>query len=92
MSREKREIVRRFVDYRGRRFNWSGMMAKLYRLYSLTLGSGDRLNTSSHSLSRSRSTLQPASGSPIIALFENTPPLTIPLRLSDSLAKTSAVA
>jgi hypothetical protein len=73
VKREKREIVRRFVDYRGRRFNWSGMMAELYRLYSLTLGSGDRLNISSPSLSRRRSPLQPASGSPLIALFENTP-------------------
>ena len=73
VKRVKREIVRRFVDYRGRRFNWSGMMAELYRLYSLTLGSGDRLNTSSPSLSRRRSPLQPASGSPIIALFESIP-------------------
>jgi hypothetical protein len=71
-EREKRD-VRRFVDYRGRRFNWSGMMAELYRLYSLTLESGDRLNTSSPSLSRRRSPLQPASGSPIIALFESIP-------------------
>jgi hypothetical protein len=34
VKRGKRELVRRFVDYRVRRFNWSGMMAELYRLYS----------------------------------------------------------
>ncbi len=34
VKREKRQIVRRFVDYRGRRFNWVGMMAELYRLYT----------------------------------------------------------
>jgi hypothetical protein len=33
VKREKREIVRRFVNYRERRFNWSGMMAELYHLY-----------------------------------------------------------
>ncbi len=33
VKREKRQIVRRFVDYRGRRFDWSGMMAELYSLY-----------------------------------------------------------
>jgi len=33
VKREKRQIVRRFVDYRRRKFNWSGMMAELYQLY-----------------------------------------------------------
>jgi len=34
VKRGKRELVRRFVDYRVRRFNWVGMMAELYRLYN----------------------------------------------------------
>jgi hypothetical protein len=34
VRREKRQIVKMFVDYRGRRFNWSNMMAELYRLYT----------------------------------------------------------
>ncbi len=33
VRREKRVIVRRFVDYRKRRFNWRGIMAELYQLY-----------------------------------------------------------
>jgi hypothetical protein len=27
-------VVRRFVNYREKKFNWSGMMAELYRLYT----------------------------------------------------------
>jgi tRNA(Ile2) C34 agmatinyltransferase TiaS len=34
VKREKRQIVRRFVDYRGRKFDWVGIMAELYRLYT----------------------------------------------------------
>jgi uncharacterized protein YlxP (DUF503 family) len=34
VKREKREIVRRFVNYRERRFNWSGMITELYQLYT----------------------------------------------------------
>jgi hypothetical protein len=33
VRRDKREVVRRYVDYREKRFNWSGMMAELYQLY-----------------------------------------------------------
>jgi len=33
VKRSKREVVRRFVDYRERKFDWSGMMSELYRLY-----------------------------------------------------------
>jgi hypothetical protein len=33
VKREKRQIVRRYVDYKKKRFNWSGMMAELYSLY-----------------------------------------------------------
>jgi transcription initiation factor IIE alpha subunit len=33
VKREKREMVRRFADYRKKKFNWSGMIAELYRLY-----------------------------------------------------------
>ena len=33
VKREKRQIVRRYVDYRKKRFNWIGMMAELYHLY-----------------------------------------------------------
>jgi len=33
VKREKRALIRRFVDYRGKRFNWIGMMAELYHLY-----------------------------------------------------------
>jgi phage FluMu protein Com len=34
VKREKREMVKRFVNYREKKFNWSGMMAELYRLYT----------------------------------------------------------
>ena len=34
VKREKRGIVRRFVNYRERRFNWSGLIAELYWLYT----------------------------------------------------------
>jgi hypothetical protein len=34
VKREKREIVRRFVNYRERMFNWSGMITELYQLYT----------------------------------------------------------
>ena len=34
VKREKREIVRRFVNYRERRFNWSDMITELYQIYS----------------------------------------------------------
>ena len=34
VKREKRQIVRRFVGYREKRFDWVGMMAELYRLYN----------------------------------------------------------
>jgi len=34
VKREKREIVRRFVNYRERRFNWSDMITELYQLYT----------------------------------------------------------
>jgi sarcosine oxidase delta subunit len=34
VKREKRQIVKRFVDYKKRRFNWRGMMAELYQLYA----------------------------------------------------------
>jgi len=34
VKREKREVVRRFVDYRERRFDWIGMVAELYQLYT----------------------------------------------------------
>ncbi len=34
VRREKKQIVRRFVDYRERRFDWVGMMAELYQLYA----------------------------------------------------------
>jgi len=34
VKREKREVVKRHVDYREKRFNWVGMMAELYRLYN----------------------------------------------------------
>jgi hypothetical protein len=33
VRRDKREFVKRYVDYRGKRFDWVGMMAELYRLY-----------------------------------------------------------
>jgi tRNA(Ile2) C34 agmatinyltransferase TiaS len=33
VKRDKREVVKRHVDYREKRFNWSGMMAELYQLY-----------------------------------------------------------
>ena len=36
VKRDKREIVKRHVDYRERRFNWSGMMAELHQLYVKT--------------------------------------------------------
>ncbi len=34
VKREKREIVRRFVNYRERRFNWSDMITELYQIYT----------------------------------------------------------
>jgi len=34
VKRDKREVVKRHVDYREKRFNWSGMMAELYWIYS----------------------------------------------------------
>jgi ssDNA-binding Zn-finger/Zn-ribbon topoisomerase 1 len=34
VKREKRAVVKRYVDYRERRFNWVGMMAELYWIYS----------------------------------------------------------
>ncbi len=34
VKRDKRAVVRRHVDYRERRFNWVGMMAELYELYT----------------------------------------------------------
>jgi transcription initiation factor IIE alpha subunit len=34
VKREKRQIVRRFVDYREKRFDWVAMMTELYRLYN----------------------------------------------------------
>jgi len=34
VKREKRQIVKRFVDYREKRFNWVSMMAELYHLYT----------------------------------------------------------
>jgi hypothetical protein len=33
VKREKRQIVKRFVDYKERRFDWIGIMAELYQLY-----------------------------------------------------------
>jgi len=33
VRRDKRMFVKRYVDYREKRFNWSGMMAELYQLY-----------------------------------------------------------
>jgi hypothetical protein len=33
VKREKR-IVKKFVDYRERRFDWIGIMAELYQLYA----------------------------------------------------------
>jgi len=34
VKREKKGVVRRFVDYRKKRFNWRGMMNELYKLYT----------------------------------------------------------
>jgi transcription initiation factor IIE alpha subunit len=34
VKRGKRELVRRFVDYRKKRFDWVGIMAELYSLYT----------------------------------------------------------
>jgi hypothetical protein len=34
VKREKRALVKRFVDYRKRRFDWIGIMAELYQLYT----------------------------------------------------------
>ncbi len=34
VKREKKTFVKKFVDYRERRFNWVGMMAELYELYT----------------------------------------------------------
>jgi hypothetical protein len=33
VKREKRQVVRRYVNYRERRFDWIGIMAELYHLY-----------------------------------------------------------
>lgn len=33
VRRDKREAVKRHLDYRERRFNWVGLMAELYWLY-----------------------------------------------------------
>ena len=33
VKRDKKEVVKRHVDYREKRFNWVGMMAELYQLY-----------------------------------------------------------
>jgi RNA polymerase subunit RPABC4/transcription elongation factor Spt4 len=33
VKRDKRSVVKRYVDYREKRFDWSGMMAELYQLY-----------------------------------------------------------
>ena len=33
VRRDKREVVKRFVDYRERRFDWVGIMAELYHIY-----------------------------------------------------------
>jgi len=34
VRRDKREVVKRFVDYRKRRFDWVGIMAVLHQLYT----------------------------------------------------------
>jgi hypothetical protein len=34
VKREKRMLVKRFVDYRERRFDWIGIMAELHQLYA----------------------------------------------------------
>jgi tRNA(Ile2) C34 agmatinyltransferase TiaS len=34
VKREKRIIMKRFVDYRTRKFDWIGIMAELYQLYT----------------------------------------------------------
>ena len=34
VRREKRQLVRRFVNYREKKFSWSGMMSELYKLYT----------------------------------------------------------
>jgi transcription initiation factor IIE alpha subunit len=34
VKREKREVVKRHVDYREKRFDWVGMMAELCHLYT----------------------------------------------------------
>ncbi len=33
VKREKRTIVKRYVDYKERKFDWVGIMAELYSLY-----------------------------------------------------------
>jgi len=33
VRRDKKEVVKRHVDYREKRFNWIGMMVELYQLY-----------------------------------------------------------
>jgi len=33
VRREKKTVMRRFVDYRERRFDWVGVMAELYQLF-----------------------------------------------------------
>ncbi len=34
VKREKRMLVKKFVDYREKRFDWIGIMAELYQLYA----------------------------------------------------------
>jgi hypothetical protein len=34
VKREKREVVKRHVDYREKRFDWIGIMAELHQLYT----------------------------------------------------------
>jgi hypothetical protein len=33
VKRDKRAIVKRYIDYKEKRFNWIGVMAELYSLY-----------------------------------------------------------
>jgi RNA polymerase subunit RPABC4/transcription elongation factor Spt4 len=33
VKREKRTIIKRYVDYKEKRFNWIGIIAELYSLY-----------------------------------------------------------
>ncbi len=34
VKREKRALIKKFVDYRQRRFDWIGIMAELHQLYT----------------------------------------------------------